>query len=69
MAEAAAQEAEKPRRGPKPQPRKKALISMTAADYEELCAWVDADGTTKSAVVHEMMGRERERRAALTREA
>ena len=68
MTEAAAQKTEKPRRGPKPQPRKKALISMTAADYEELCAWVDADGTTKSTVVHEMMGRERERRAALAKE-
>lgn len=52
------------RRGPKPQPRKKALISMTAAEYDEFCAWADADGTTKAALMHEMMGRERERRAA-----
>lgn len=69
MAEAAAQEAEKPRRGPKPQPRTKALISMTASDYETLCAWVDEDGTTKAAVVHEMMKYERMRRAALKKEA
>lgn len=52
------------RRGPKPQPRKKALISMTAAEYDEFCAWADADGTTKATLMHDMMGRERERRAA-----
>lgn len=63
MAEAAAQEAEKPRRGPKPQPRKKALISMTAADYDDLCAWADEAGVTKAMLMHDMMGRERERRA------
>ena len=57
------------RRGPKPQPRKKALISMTAAEYDEFCAWADVDGTTKAALMHEMMGRERERRAALDRES
>lgn len=70
MGEPAGNEAEMaPRRGPKPQPRKKALISMTAAEYEEFCAWADEAGTTKAMLMHDMMGRERERRAALDREA
>ena len=55
------------KRGPKPQPRKKVLISMTVAEYDEFCAWADADGTTKAALMHDMMGHERERRAALGR--
>lgn len=65
MAEAAAQEAEKPRRGPKPQARKKALISMTAAEYDEFSAWADEAGVTKAMLMHDMMGHERERRAQL----
>ena len=65
MAEAADQEAEKPRRGPKPQARKKALISMTAAEYDEFSAWADEAGMTKAMLMHDMMGRERERRASL----
>lgn len=69
MSEAAAHKADKPRRGPKKQPRKKALISMTAAEYDEFDAWASADGTTKSVLMHDMMGRERERRAALAKEA
>ena len=56
------------RRGPKPQPRKKALISMTAAEYDEFCAWADEEGVTKAMLMHDMMGRERERRAALNQE-
>lgn len=54
-----------PRRGPKRQARKKALISMTAAEYDEFDAWAEADGTTKAMLMHDMMGRERARRAAL----
>ena len=56
------------KRGPKPQPRKKALISMTAAEYDEFCAWADEEGVTKAMLMHDMMGRERERRAALNQE-
>lgn len=69
MSKTAGKTPDAPRRGPKPQPRTKALISMTASDYETLCAWVDEDGTTKAAVVHEMMKYERMRRAALKKEA
>ena len=54
-----------PRRGPKRQARKKALISMTAAEYDEFDAWAEADGTTKAMLMHDMIGRERARRAAL----
>ena len=54
-----------PRRGPKRHVRKKALISMTAAEYDEFDAWAEADGTTKAMLMHDMMGRERARRAAL----
>ena len=53
------------RRGSKP--RKKALISMTAAEYDEFCSWADEEGITKAMLMHDMMGRERERRAALNR--
>lgn len=52
-----------PRRGPKPQKRKKALISMTAAEYDEFSAWADEAGMTKAMLMHDMIGRERERRA------
>lgn len=62
-------ESEAPRkRGPKPQPRKKALISMTAAEYDEFSAWADEEGVTKAMLMHDMMGRERDRRAALNQE-
>lgn len=65
MVEAAAQEADKPKRGPKPQPRKKALISMTVAEYVEFSSWADEAGVTKAMLMHDMMGRERERRSRL----
>lgn len=54
-----------PRRGPKPQERKKALISMTASDYSEFSRWADEDGVTKSVLMHDMIGRERVRRSNL----
>ena len=38
---------------------------MTAAEYDEFDAWAEADGTTKAMLMHDMMGRERARRAAL----
>ena len=41
MDEISTQEVEKHRRGPKPQARKKMLISMTAADYDEFSMWAD----------------------------
>lgn len=69
MVEIADYEVEKPRRGPKPQARKKALISMTAAEYDEFSAWADEAGLTKAMLMHDMMGRERERRAALEKGA
>ena len=52
------------RRGPKPQARKKMLLSMTAAEYDEFSAWADEDGVTKAVLMHDMMERERARRAA-----
>lgn len=52
------------RRGPKPQARKKMLLSMTAAEYDEFSAWADDDGVTKAALMHDLMERERARRAA-----
>lgn len=55
------------RRGPEKRPRRKALISMTAAEYEEFGAWAEADGTTKAMLMHDMMGRERAWRAGLGR--
>lgn len=64
MAEAAAQEAEKSRRGPKPQPRKKMLISMTLADYEEFSAWADEAGMTKAMLMHDLIAKERRERRA-----
>ena len=65
MQKKADSELDAPRRpGPKPQPRKKALISMTAAEYDEFCAWADIDGITKAALMRDMMERERERRVA-----
>lgn len=51
--------------GPKTQPRRKALISMTAAEYEEFDSWADESGMTKAMLMHDMMGRERERRMKL----
>ena len=51
--------------GAKRRNRKKTLISMTAAEYAEFDAWAEADGTTKAMLMHDMMGRERERRAQL----
>lgn len=62
MEKTAGDEAATPKRGPKAQPRKKLLISMTAADYDELDAWAAEDGVTKATLVRDMMGRERERR-------
>lgn len=53
----------KSRRGPKPQARKKLLISMVAADYDEFCAWADEAGATKAMFMHDLMERERERRS------
>ncbi len=51
--------------GAKRRDRKKMLISMTAAEYAEFDAWAEADGTTKAMLMHDMMGRERARRAGL----
>ena len=53
------------KRGPKTQPRRKALISMTAAEYAEFDSWADEAGVTKAMLMHDMMGRERERRLKL----
>ena len=63
MAESVTQESDRPGRGPKKQPRRKALISMTAAEYNEFSAWAEEEGVTKAMLMHDMMGRERERRA------
>lgn len=52
------------RRGPKPQARKKMLLSMTVTEYDEFSAWADDDGVTKAALMHDLMERERARRAA-----
>ena len=38
------------------------LISMTAAEYDEFRAWADEAGVTKAMLMHDLMGRERERR-------
>lgn len=65
VGEEQARNVEQPHRGPKRQLRKKALISMTASEYDEFSAWADEAGVTKSMLMHDMMGRERERRAAL----
>lgn len=54
---------EKQKHGPKRQARKKALISMTAAEYAEFSMWADESGMTKAMLMHDMMGRERERRS------
>ena len=62
MDEISTQEVEKHRRGPKPQARKKMLISMTAADYDEFSMWADEAGTTKAMLMHDIMEHERERR-------
>lgn len=64
MVDLSVQEIKKLQPGPKPQARKKALISMTAAEYDEFSAWADEAGVTKAMLMHDMMGRERERRAA-----
>lgn len=69
MDKQAAESAAVPKRGPKAQPRRKALISMTAAEYEEFSSWADAAGVTKAMLMHDMMGRERERRAQLEKGA
>lgn len=69
MAEDINQNAEMPRRGPKRHKRKKALISMTAAEYDEFSAWADEAGVTKAMLMHDMMGRERERRSQLKKGA
>ena len=70
MEKTAGNGAEEPRRrGPKPQPRRKMLVSMTATEYDEFAAWADEAGVTKAMLVHDLMGRERERRAALGKEA
>ena len=61
MDEISTQEVEKHRRGPKPQARKKMLISMTAADYDEFSMWADEAGTTKAMLMHDIMEHERER--------
>ena len=53
------------RRGPRPQKRKKALISMTATEYDEFCGWANDDGVTKSVLMHDMIGRERTRRSTM----
>ncbi len=50
--------------GPVKHERKKALISMTAREYDEFDSWARAEGITKSLLMHDMMGRERERRLA-----
>lgn len=69
MEKAAGGEVTAPKRGPKPQPRKKLLISMTAADYEEFDAWANEEGVTKATLMRDMMGRERERREQLRKGA
>ena len=51
--------------GPKAQPRKKVLISMTAAEYDEFAEWADEDGMPQSMLMHDLMSRERERRATI----
>lgn len=46
----------------KSQSRKKVLISMAVSEYDEFCTWAEEEGVTKSMLMHDMMGRERERR-------
>lgn len=69
MEKTADSESAAPKRGPKPQPRKKLLISMTAADYDEFDAWASEEGVTKATLMRDMMGRERERREQLRKGA
>lgn len=69
MGKQAAESAAAPKRGPKAQPRRKALISMTATEYEEFDSWANEAGITKAMLMHDMMGRERERRAQLKKGA
>lgn len=63
MQEPADEKLEMSRRGPKPQARKKMLISMTAADYDEFSLWASEAGMTKAMLMHDLIERERERRA------
>lgn len=69
MEKTAGDKAVAPKRGPKAQPRKKLLISMTAADYDEFDAWANEEGVTKATLMRDMMGRERERREQLRKGA
>lgn len=62
MQEPAKEKLEMSRRGPKPQARKKMLISMTAADYDEFSLWASEAGMTKAMLMHDLMERERARR-------
>lgn len=70
MAKTARQKNKEPRTGgPVRHARKKALISMTAAEYDEFAAWANESGITKAMLMHDMMGRERARRSTQQRQA
>lgn len=47
--------------------RKKVLFTMSTAEDSEFSSWADQDGITKSALLHDMIGRERKRRSVQRR--